>query len=250
MDEMTARTLRLAFAGLGASPIRSLPRHAHASPIVIWYTRGRGTVVFADAALPFARDTVVCVPAGMPYAERSAHGFISLYLGIDGLALDGVVRFELGDDPRFALAARLVLEESRRHDRAWPDGATEAVSMLVRCLRRNAVVPKGNPLVAAALELIHLHAMDPRFSIASVAARLRATTRRLRTAFQAELRTSPLDYLTARRIGHARRLLESGGFAIGDVAARAGFADPCYFSRVFRASTGLGPAAYRESQRR
>ncbi len=52
-------------------------------------------------------------------------------------------------------------------------------------------------------------------------------------------------YLTRTRIERAKRLLEDPAARIYEVAARVGYADHAYFSRVFKQWVGVGPAEYR-----
>jgi AraC-like DNA-binding protein len=56
--------------------------------------------------------------------------------------------------------------------------------------------------------------------------------------------------IRGRRIAEARRLLASRHAAsrsVASVAYRVGFADPAYFTRVFREQTGMTPADYRKA---
>jgi AraC-like DNA-binding protein len=249
MDETTER-LRLAYAGWPDLPVPEVPRHHHPAPILIQYTYGRGRIVFDDAEHRFAPGTVACVPAGVDYSEQSQRGFISLYIAIHGLRLDRPEILELGDDPRYDLCARLIIEESRRGGPASERAIAETLPLLVRCLRLRRGLAGRDPLVGALLELIAAHASDPAFTIAAAARRLSTSVRRLRARFAPAMGTSPQQFLAARRIDSARRLLDHGGFAVKEVAERSGFADPYYFSRAFRRSVGISPRAYRASRRR
>ena len=58
---------------------------------------------------------------------------------------------------------------------------------------------------------------------------------------------SPHDYLTHYRIAYARQLLTAGGLSISDVAYKSGFADPKYFSRVFKKIEGVSPSSVSQS---
>ena len=57
---------------------------------------------------------------------------------------------------------------------------------------------------------------------------------------------SPVDYLIELRLQKARELLAGTHQPIAVVAELSGFADPLYFSKVFRARIGLPPSIYRE----
>jgi len=54
----------------------------------------------------------------------------------------------------------------------------------------------------------------------------------------------PLQYLLNLRVNRAKPLLEKK-MRIEEVAARTGFTDPYYFSRLFKQKTGLNPSKWR-----
>ena len=58
---------------------------------------------------------------------------------------------------------------------------------------------------------------------------------------------SPGEFVLHRRVEHARKLLGDVGLSIKEVAARSGFDDPYYFSKVFRRIDGLPPTHFREA---
>jgi AraC family transcriptional activator of pobA len=57
------------------------------------------------------------------------------------------------------------------------------------------------------------------------------------------------ELITDRRMLEAARLLRFTDQTVGEIAYRAGFADPLYFSRAFKRHHGEGPTAYRERVR-
>lgn len=56
--------------------------------------------------------------------------------------------------------------------------------------------------------------------------------------------SSPLHDLTWFRMRRAQTLLETGTRSVATVATACGYADPLYFSRVFRRWTGIPPSAH------
>jgi AraC-like DNA-binding protein len=53
------------------------------------------------------------------------------------------------------------------------------------------------------------------------------------------------EYLVQFRMAQAKRLLANPTMPVADVAGAVGFADPSYFTRVFRRQEGISPSEYR-----
>ena len=72
---------------------------------------------------------------------------------------------------------------------------------------------------------------------------VRTFTRR----FHEEVGQSPHQWVTRRRVDHARRLLETSDLTVEQVAAASGFSDPAVLRKHFNRRLGLTPGAYRRS---
>ena len=57
------------------------------------------------------------------------------------------------------------------------------------------------------------------------------------------------DYITNRKIYHARKMLKDTNIKISDLVEKIGFSDYNYFSKVFRKKTGLSPREYRKQEK-
>lgn len=66
--------------------------------------------------------------------------------------------------------------------------------------------------------------------------------------FKAATSSSPHNYILARRIARAKRLLAQGGTSIVDIAIQSGFCNQAHFTRVFRRTTGETPARWHRAQ--
>lgn len=72
----------------------------------------------------------------------------------------------------------------------------------------------------------------------------------VRKLFQKETGATPLEFLTGERMKLAKNLLQSGisnqysAYTVSQIAEACGFAEPLYFSRVFKKYYGISPTEY------
>ena len=102
--------------------------------------------------------------------------------------------------------------------------------------------------VLAVLEHIDAH-LDGELDAAQLAAVAHLSPSRLSHLFTAQVGTSLASYVEAQRLELAARLLEMTTDPVAEVARRAGFRDPLYFSRRFRTLRGVSPSEHRARHR-
>lgn len=59
---------------------------------------------------------------------------------------------------------------------------------------------------------------------------------------------TPQKYLTTIRMETAKKMLSSGNISIKDIAARVGYEDQLYFSRIFKKTVGVSPSEYSKNK--
>ena len=64
--------------------------------------------------------------------------------------------------------------------------------------------------------------------------------------FKEEVGENFIDYLTALRISNAKELLMRPVLSVREAGLQSGYADPNYFSRIFKKHTGMTPREWRE----
>jgi AraC-like DNA-binding protein len=102
--------------------------------------------------------------------------------------------------------------------------------------------------ILPALAHIDAHWADPLDS--TRLARLAGLSRsRFHAVFTAAMGCAPMAYVRRRRCAEAQRLLVSTGDAIAGIGARVGYPDPFHFSRIYKATTGASPQAFRRMAR-
>jgi transcriptional regulator GlxA family with amidase domain len=90
-----------------------------------------------------------------------------------------------------------------------------------------------------------LQRLGEPLTVAGLAAHARMSARGFARTFTVETGTSPMKWLNAARVNHARELLETTGTSIDDIAARCGLGTPANFRQHFRRATGTTPSEYR-----
>lgn len=65
--------------------------------------------------------------------------------------------------------------------------------------------------------------------------------------FNRTLGLAPMAYLSAWRMGLARRLIEDGELAIAEIAERVGYSSASTFTTAFTRHVGLPPSRYKRS---
>lgn len=91
--------------------------------------------------------------------------------------------------------------------------------------------------------------LDESYSLDSLAARAAMSRRSFTRHFQKATGTTVLQWLLHQRLGHARRLLESGDRSVEAIAGDAGFGSAVAMRKHFVAALGVSPAAYRRQFR-
>ena len=78
-------------------------------------------------------------------------------------------------------------------------------------------------------------------SIGDISKSLMISERHLERLFKEYLNQTPMEYLKHVRLNHALSLLIQQNLSVNETAAKSGFSDPCYFTRVFREYFGVLP---------
>jgi AraC-like DNA-binding protein len=88
-----------------------------------------------------------------------------------------------------------------------------------------------------------------RWTVSSLARKAGMSRPVFARRFQAAFGSSPLRYLTARRMERARELLETEALSLAAVAERVGYASQFAFNRAFKRHFSLPPGVYRRTLR-
>jgi AraC-like DNA-binding protein len=130
------------------------------------------------------------------------------------------------------------------------------VELIASALGRRRPTDAGSSAAAADDNVVgralrHIEAnLFSKLSLTGIAREAFASPSTLLRQFRRETAQTPLRYIATRRLEEARRLLEAGSHAVGDVAALVGYENFGAFSTAFRKRFGNPPSAVRHASRR
>jgi AraC-like DNA-binding protein len=243
--------------------------------------RGRGLHVIDSTPYGVSRGDVYVMGAGSDHTFGEGHrlllhaihfspeifdaetwGALAGVPGFESLLVDPAMGRRLHLDPAaYADVARDLAELWAEWRNGTPAGALLVRAMLLRLLVRLARLAAGDkpPLlerptgtarheevVATAVRTIDLHYAKP-LRVDQLAASAYLSPDRFTEIFAAVMGRTPRDYIRHVRLERAKTLLATSAMPISDVARATGFRENPYFTRAFRAATGISPREFRRA---
>lgn len=98
--------------------------------------------------------------------------------------------------------------------------------------------------VAESITYMKQH-LEQHATAASLAALANLSESHYRSLFKRQIGYAPMDYFVRLRMHKACQLLDTTSMNVKEIAAKVGYEDPLYFSRVFKAVVEVTPTQYR-----
>lgn len=136
------------------------------------------------------------------------------------------------------LFPRLLVHLARRYAEAHASGGDWTLPAA------REASPAQEATVAAAVRFLDAHFAEP-LRVEQVAASVFLSPDRFTEVFARTMGRTPRDYIRHLRVERARLLLATTGLSVSEVGLSAGFGEAAYFTRVFRAATGMTPREFR-----
>lgn len=102
------------------------------------------------------------------------------------------------------------------------------------------------PLEKQILNYLDLHFREPELSQVQVADAFRISTYTLSRLFKNQVGIGFAEYVNTRRLEYAKILLQTTALPIKEIAAQCGYASESYFGRIFKATFGVSPSAFKD----
>ena len=105
---------------------------------------------------------------------------------------------------------------------------------------------RANNLVGRVHAIIERRYSDNALTVSEIGKEVYLTDTYVSLLFKQETGKTVNEYLTHYRIERAKELLKDPSQKLYDICFAVGYADPSYFSKLFKKATGLTPSAYRD----
>jgi AraC-like DNA-binding protein len=223
--------------------------HNHRALEVVYYLDGHGRSTLHKKTFDIRRGHFTIIPAGTYHDQINQTNVKSFCLGLSGSGLEkyqgcgfdagGLIQAALerfgaemnGKKPFYLETARGILQE--------------IIGLVKRAVTQPAQKPSTSEVVSKALSLIRQR--EGIVSVSDLADRLYVSKDYLRHLFQEHTSQSPIRHIITTRIEKAKDLLADPNLPILEVAARCGFENFYYFSRLFKKETRQSPSQFRKS---
>lgn len=260
---------RLALTAVGQTAAnarwRTEAMRSHSSPRLLHISRGQGRITVAGLTSGYGPNNLIFIPARVMYGFEAGQGVFGSLLAIPPAMA--------GEWPELPVHLRLkdvlaqkeivqILDALEReltgtrpgHERA----ALYHAGLLAVFFTRQLALARSAPpepardetpparLVAAYTDLIERDFHKGR-GVADYAALLGVTPTHLSRSCRITCGRPALALLNDRLIHEARLRLQQTRRPVQDIARDLGFSSPAYFTRAFRAQTGMTPTAFRRS---
>lgn len=104
---------------------------------------------------------------------------------------------------------------------------------------------KKADIISPAISYLKKHLYDCELRIETLVSLCGISDTYFQQIFKSNYGTTPQKYILAKRLSHAKAVIDSGDFdTISQVASSVGYSDPLYFSRAFKKKYGMSPAQY------
>jgi len=227
---------------------------------LLWIKEGDGAVHLFSRTIPLKAEQCVLVPTetAARFEKPAGLSFYWTYFRADyagcvdlcELLAPSRLTVRIADgEQRFGELIRCF---NRDEAAACLRSTADLIDLLARFFegcRLDAVREKMSRMsrLVGVIRFIDEH-LDRSIGIGELAARLHLSEKYFSNLFSSVMGEPPTVYINRRRIVRAKRHLLFSSLPIEAIAGKVGFADPFYFSRLFRRYEGVSPRTYRRQQ--
>jgi AraC-like DNA-binding protein len=228
---------------------------------IVYITGGKGTFQAEDKTHTVQSGDGMLILPGMKHAYKPDFetGWTEYWAGFSGdhfkrLMEKGVLSkertfFHIGLGDTLVPVFEAIMEEIRAQKPLFQLKACAGIfSILAEMLssERRREQPNYYQKLTDGAKLLMEKNVLGAINVPSIAGQIGISASRLNDVFKKYTGMTPYQYFIHIKINKAESLLEDEGMSVQYTAAKLGFDDPYYFSRLFKNKTGVSPSKWRE----
>lgn len=211
-----------------------------------------GAIIFSNKKLDFCAGKIIAVPPNVSYTLSSPHpDDLHIYIErpVLGLKAPAVIDDVENLGIRHAAGqAEIFFNAGEKNDAVLAALGNLIVSYVAAGLGQEK---KYSPAVGLVCEDISKNLSNSAYALDDFIKNLPLNYDYVRKLFKKEVGLTPREYLEGQRMELAVKLLTSGisnkysNYSVSQIAEACGYAEPLYFSRVFKKRYGVSPSMYK-----
>ncbi len=239
-------------------PASALPPHEHASTNITFVRHGHYRETFEKRERWCEPDMLIVHPAGERHSNvHGSSGVRLLNVEFDparARLLNDIAPvlqqpFEQRSNSYSSLADAIEAELNRRDDASSLALESLILEAFVTAFCDRVSNERNHKWLGRVVEALH-DTTERRISMDDLANIAGVHPVHVAREFRRTFRCTVAGYLRVLRARRACKALASSDLPLSAIAQSAGFADQSHFTRVFRATIGMSPGAYRQTRKR
>jgi AraC-like DNA-binding protein len=228
--------------------------HSHKAWEIVCNISGEGEATFADGKITISERTLLCIPPNFMHQNTSDEGISDIWLWCTDFPMMDDLKITVIDDDTdrsvYAImnAIHSVQYKNEYENTAAKSAVTEALlDALHQMILSRIPNVTTDARVDEILSIIVSNFHDPSFSVEECLKSNGYCPDYMRRLFKSQTGKSPREYLTDLRIAMAKKMLRArhvSSNTLAQISTAVGFADVCYFARIFKKITGMTPMNY------
>jgi AraC-like DNA-binding protein len=218
--------------------------HSHKGYEIIFSEDG-GTIKVGSENFSFQHDRVVVIPPLTKHVHVTGKNYFSIVLERALLPIKATSQVQLKNYEHFLTAAK---QANYYFGTDKSEGILSALGQLIAAYIASCSTWEYSPIVKTVMADIDKNVSRANYSLEDCISALPLNYDYVRKLFKKETGTTPHEYLLKSRMELAKSIMTSGmsnqysRYTVSQIAEMCGFAEPLYFSRVFKKYYGYPPS--------